>query len=595
MKNFKVLFFTLCGVLCFGIVQAQWTNAGVNLWTFDNVGVNTAVPLYDLDVIGTARVTSRLELTATTDASGSPNTGVLEIANALRLDGNEIITNNNATLFLNHNNNGDVRIDNTTFTVDASTNRVGIGTTAPAYPLDVNGDVRVRGNDIFGNTGDFRLTAGSGGYIDLRPKDAAYGLILREYNSLDWGNVEVTANGLGLGYRTSGAHLMIGTTGNVGVGVNSPAFKLDVNGDIKVRGNDIYGNTSLVLRGASGGFVETKSNSATWGLVVREYNSNDYGNIEITSSGLGFGYNTSGANMTINSSGNVGIGTTAPGARLHVNGGAIQIGSYEEFSDEGFELMGVNSSVVPTRDCLDDLGVSSNRWRNVNICGSVITSSDRNLKSNIEDMEYGLEEIMEMRPVTYTYKERENEGTKLGLIAQELQPIVNEIVKSDELRGDESGNKVKEAREHLGVDYTALIPVLIKGMQEQQILIEEQQARIDQLEALVSDSATPSQEETAPQNDFRINAQPTGKVFQNNPNPFKNTTVINYELPENTTKAQLIVSDLLGTQVANYNLSSHQKSGQVTVQADSLAGGTYVYTLIVDGTPVASNKMIVTK
>jgi len=568
MKNFKVLFFTFCGLLCFGIAQAQWTNSGVNLYTFDevgidvtnplrqlhikantdrnirleedgggteyiefgvdnsgdlniyrdnsvvgfslldangNVGINTAAPAYRLDVRGTARITSRLELTATTDASGTGNTGVLEIANALRLDGNEIITNDNATLYLNHDNNGDLRIDNTTFMVDASTNRVGIRTTAPAYPLDVNGDMRVRGNDI-------------------------------------------------------------------------------------------YGSGSLILRGAGGGYVEAKSNSASWGLVVREHNSSDYGNIKVTSAGLGLGYRTSGAHMIIGTTGNVGIGTTAPSAKLHVNGGNIQIGSYEEFSDAGFEMMGVNASVVPTRDCLDDLGSASNRWDDVYYCGSLVSSSDRNLKSNIKDMNYGLAEILEMRPVTYTYKDSKEKGTKLGLIAQELQPIVSEIVKSEDFVGDENGNKVKKANAHLGVDYVALIPVLIKGMQEQQAIIEEQQARIDQLEVLISDDATPTKEiETAPSEDFRINTQPTGKVFQNNPNPFKNTTVINYELPENMTQARIIITDLMGKQVANYNLAANQKTGQVTVQANGLTNGTYIYTLIVDGTLIASNKMIVAK
>ncbi len=562
MKNFKLLFSILCTLLCFGTTQAQWlTNGTTNVYTFDevgidvtnpvrqlhikanadrnirleedgagtefiefgvdnsgdlniyrdnnviglsmldangNVGINTSTPGYRLDVNGSFRVRSnnRAEFQGTVDASGTTNTGVIEIANSLRLDGNEIITNTGSTLFLNHDNNGDVRMDNSTLAVDASTNRVGVGITNPQVRLDVNGDITTS-------------SAHRRGKIRL------------------WKESSAADNRVSHAFGTEAFYNTYGP---------GSAYANSVGHKFYVHGNELAAQ-------------------------------------------IGYG------------------GSDTPAGRQNSRFyGAVQIGSYEEFSDIGFEMMGVNSCFVPTRDCTDDLGVSSNRWRNINYCGSLISTSDRNLKSNIKDMDYGLAEIMEMRPVSYTYKQREDEGTKLGLIAQELQPIVSEIVKSDELVGDENGNKVKKAREHLGVDYTALIPVLIKGMQEQQVLIEEQQARIDQLEAQMSNGA-PTQEgtETVPGNDARMNAQPTGKVFQNNPNPFKNATMISYELPEKMTQARLVVTDMLGIQVANYNLAANQKTGQVTVNADDLANGTYVYALIVDGTPVASNKMIVAK
>ncbi len=63
------------------------------------------------------------ELSGSADASKTANTGVFEIANTLRMDGNEIITNG-GTLFLQHDNAGDLRIDNTTLFVDASANTI---------------------------------------------------------------------------------------------------------------------------------------------------------------------------------------------------------------------------------------------------------------------------------------------------------------------------------------------------------------------------------------------------------------------------------------------------------------------------------------
>jgi hypothetical protein len=87
---------------------------------------------------GNVIVTDQLQL-FNYDASGTPGTGSLEIGSSLRLDGNEIITNTDETLYFQHDNNGDLRIDNTTLVVDASENRVGIRNASPAYPLDVSG------------------------------------------------------------------------------------------------------------------------------------------------------------------------------------------------------------------------------------------------------------------------------------------------------------------------------------------------------------------------------------------------------------------------------------------------------------------------
>lgn len=69
----------------------------------------------------------QVNIPGTRDASETPGSGVLEIAGALRLDGNEIITNTNKPLYINYSNNGDVNFDNGTLIVDASANKVAIG------------------------------------------------------------------------------------------------------------------------------------------------------------------------------------------------------------------------------------------------------------------------------------------------------------------------------------------------------------------------------------------------------------------------------------------------------------------------------------
>ncbi len=119
--------------------------------SFAQVGIGTTTPEPNsvLHIDG-----GRVEITNNTDANGNTNTGVFEINNTLRIDGNEIITNTNNRLLLQHDNNGDLWVDNGTFFVDASANRVGVGTTNPLAKLDV------RGSAIFNENGgnfDFRI------------------------------------------------------------------------------------------------------------------------------------------------------------------------------------------------------------------------------------------------------------------------------------------------------------------------------------------------------------------------------------------------------------------------------------------------------
>lgn len=80
----------------------------------------------------------RLELTGSTEATGTAGTGVLEIANSLRIDGNEIVTDDSSILYLQNGNNGRLSVDDDTFTVIGPSNRVGIGTTSPAFQLQMS-------------------------------------------------------------------------------------------------------------------------------------------------------------------------------------------------------------------------------------------------------------------------------------------------------------------------------------------------------------------------------------------------------------------------------------------------------------------------
>jgi hypothetical protein len=92
------------------------------------------------------------------------------------------------------------------------------------------------------------------------------------------------------------------------------------------------------------------------------------------------------------------------------------------------------------------------------------TSSAR-YKDNIRDSVYGLSHVMQMRSAQFEYKD--DGRSDVGLIAEELQPIVPELVGT---------NKEGQAD---SVSYDRMVSVLVKAIQEQQALIVSLKARLD--------------------------------------------------------------------------------------------------------------------
>lgn len=112
--------------------------------------------------------------------------------------------------------------------------------------------------------------------------------------------------------------------------------------------------------------------------------------------------------------------------------------------------------------------------------------SDARLKKDIRPLPSALERLVQLKPKTYTYAGAASspgmrKGEEMGLLAQEVEKVFLQLVKQATLR-DGSG---AVAGEYMAVDYASLIPVLVKGMQEQQELIQAQQARLLQLEDTV--------------------------------------------------------------------------------------------------------------
>ena len=91
------------------------------------------------------------------------------------------------------------------------------------------------------------------------------------------------------------------------------------------------------------------------------------------------------------------------------------------------------------------------------------------------NLKYGLDQLLRLRPVSWRWKSEPEGKPQMGLVAQEVEQVLPELVLKD-----------ADATKPLGLNYMALLPVMVKSIQEQQAQIQQQQRQIEQLQARVT-------------------------------------------------------------------------------------------------------------
>ena len=117
--------------------------------------------------------------------------------------------------------------------------------------------------------------------------------------------------------------------------------------------------------------------------------------------------------------------------------------------------------------------------------GGVAVTSDKRLKSNINDLQIGLNEVLAFRPVTFNYNGKagtDSTRTYMGLVAQELQEVTPLLVSDHSITNYDTDGDIKGEEVYLKVHDSELKYVLIKAIQEQQKIIETQRDQIKDLE-----------------------------------------------------------------------------------------------------------------
>lgn len=268
------------------------------------------------------------------------------------------------------------------------------------------------------------------------------------------------------GNTTLGSSTMVEINGNIGIGTASVGNnKLRVKGETQIDGllylTDIsnannkavvYANNNALALGGS--FVRPENTVGTLGSSTYRWNL--------------YGKDMSGEDLNLS-------GILAFGAR------SISAGPGQSLN--------INSSLLPSVDGQRSLGSSSARWAQVWAANGSIQTSDERLKRDIQKLDYGLTDLMKLRPVSYHWKEGQlGEQRHLGFIAQDLQKVLPETVMDREwvITDENKGTGEWRTAQKLGVSYTEIIPVTVAAIQEQQRQIEAQAMIIAQQTELIS-------------------------------------------------------------------------------------------------------------
>jgi ethanolamine utilization microcompartment shell protein EutS len=233
--------------------------------------------------------------------------------------GNSIITDNGTLVTIS----GQLQTTGTT-TLATTGGNVGIGTTTPGEKLEVVGNIFVKGTrpevklNYTVTTGNVRLAVYSGSNAYLTSNAYFDGTAWqRDDTASGSGVLSLLNNTLTWRYAPPGANpislieaFRIDSSGNVGIGTTAPSEKLDIEGgsaDVYLKLHTAGGYSSGIK--LYGGSVDI------WGIRYSDPDNKLY----IEKDGTQY--------VTVQSGGNVGIGTTTPGAKLHIQDGYLRIDS----------------------------------------------------------------------------------------------------------------------------------------------------------------------------------------------------------------------------------------------------------------------------
>ncbi len=383
---------------------------------------------------------------------------------------------------------------------------VGIGTTSPQQKLVVRGNLTV-GHEWDGATTTMPV------YFGKPASGGGFGAGSAFMTFVDAGS------GAGVNYGTSIAFtphkggsaqteaMRIAGNGNVGIGNSTPAAQLHIQdpsstGVVRIQGAP-NANAGAALDLYSSG---NNANQRNWRLHANVETAGDFEILQSTSTTGSPAYGSGVARFYISPAGNVGIGTTAPVAKLSIrttdtdaatysiaakttgtnygvdaeavgSGATTNVGGYFAASGatSNYAIIvpsGYGSVGIGTTTPSYTLTVAGTAW----VTSGAWSGSDSRWKRNVAALSpsSSLDKILALRPVNFEWKADEypqlgfTNGIQVGFIAQDVEKVIPELVTTDD-------------KGYKGMSYEKLTPVLTGAVQEQQSQIEGLKSQVSAL------------------------------------------------------------------------------------------------------------------
>ncbi|MBX2995921.1 MAG: tail fiber domain-containing protein, partial [Bdellovibrionaceae bacterium] len=419
--------------------------------TGGRVGLGTNSPLYQAHIFGAGQATAAL-----TDAGNKGGTLYIQDSGGSGGNGGAVVFGDGhgqfaaiKSLLVNGSPNviGDLAFSTRNAIGDTalsermrilSNGNVGIGTSTPGARFEVAGDILMSGagNRYLNTTSD---------HLRFNKKAGTYNFYFSK-----------STNG-GNDYTGLADLMVIQDNGNVGIGTASPTQKLHLSS----------GDTSYALFGPNAtwnSYLKVGAGNISSQANVASVISTN-GNLHLDASAGGqsvYIAHVTASNTFMNlNGGNVGIGSSNPNAKLTIGAGS-QNGITSYISDGTYHAVHGNNQATGV---WGSLGYSNYGVYCIGNCGGNTgwnNFSDRRLKEHISPLKSSLEKVTSLQGVEYDWKDekqRKLSGHQIGLIAQDVEKVFPEAVKTDKNNKQLEGG-VKS------LEYTMLIAPMIEAIKE---------------------------------------------------------------------------------------------------------------------------------